>query len=298
MSADELRWGILGAADIADKALIPALQAADGSRLVAIAARDPERAVAMARRHGIERVHGDYASLLSDRELDAVYLPLANNLHREWTLRALEAGKHVLCEKPLALNLAEGEEMAASARSSGRLLMEAFMYRFHPLMRDLVASLRSIPIRHVSASFGFPMAPSDSYRLRPELGGGALYDTGCYAANVTRWLLGEPERVEAVMRSDAVDMSCSAVLAFPGGAQASLYCSFESPEYQELTVVCEDRVVSEERPFSRWRDPHDPYQVMVEEFAAAARSGGTAPLPLEDSLANLRLLDRIRAAAI
>ena len=298
MTGNELRWGILGAADVADKALIPAIQAADGSRLVAIAARDPERAAAMARRHGIERVHRDYASLLADPELDAVYLPLANNLHREWTLRALEAGKHVLCEKPLALNLAEGEEMAAAARSSGRLLMEAFMYRFHPRMRELVASLRSIPIRHVSASFGFTMAPSDNYRLRPELGGGALYDTGCYVANVTRWLLGEPERVEAVMRSDAVDMSCSAVLAFPGGAQASLYCSFESPEYQELTVVCENRVVSEDRPFSRWRDPHDPYQVMVQEFAAAARSGGTAPLPLEDSLANLRLLDQIRAAAL
>jgi xylose dehydrogenase (NAD/NADP) len=298
VTPDELRWGILGAASIADKALIPALQAADGNRLVAIAARDPERAAALAGRHGIERVHEDYASLLADAELDAVYLPLANNLHREWTLRALEAGKHVLCEKPLALNLPEGEEMAAAARSSGRLLMEAFMYRFHPRMRELVASLRSIRIRHVSASFGFPMAPSDNYRLRPELGGGALYDTGCYVADVTRCLLGEPERVEAVIRSDAVDMSCSVLLGFPGGAQASLYCSFESPEYQELIVVCEDRVLREERPFSRWRDPHDPYRVMVEEFAAAARSGASAPLPIEDSLANLRLLDRIRAAAV
>jgi predicted dehydrogenase len=277
--------------------MIPALQAASGCRLVAIAARDPERAEALARRRGIERVHRDYQALLADPDLDAVYLPVANNLHRKWTLRALEAGKHVLCEKPLALNLAEGEEMAAAARSSGRLLMEAFMYRFHPRMRELVASLRSTPIRHLSAGFGFPIAPSDNYRLRPELGGGALYDTGCYVADVTRWLLGEPERVEAVIRSDAVDMSCSALLAFPGGAQASLYCSFESPEYQELIVVCEDRVVREERPFSRWRDPHDPYQIMVEEFAAAVRSGGTAPLPLKDSLANLRLLDRIRAAA-
>jgi xylose dehydrogenase (NAD/NADP) len=297
VTSAELRWGILGAAWIADRAMISALQAASGCRLVAIAARDPERAAAIARRRGIERVHRDYPALLADPDLDAVYLPLPNTLHRTWTLRALEAGKHVLCEKPLAMNLAEGQEMAAAARSSGRLLMEAFMYRFHPRMRELAASLRGTPIRHLSASFGFPIPPSDNYRLRPELGGGALYDTGCYVADAARWLLGEPERVAAVIRSDAVDMSCSALLAFPGGAQASLYCSFESPEYQELIVVCEDRVVREERPFSRWRDPHDPYQIMVEEFAAAARSGGTSPLPLEDSLANLRLLDRIRAAA-
>ena len=297
MTPSELRWGVLGAADIADRALIPALQAASGNRLLAIAARDQGRAAAMARRHGIERVHRGYAELLADPELDAVYLPLANHLHREWTLRALEAGKHVLCEKPLALDRTQGEEMATAAAASGRLLMEAVMYRFHPRIRELVASLESAPIRHLSASFGFPIASPENYRLQAQMGGGALLDTGFYVADVARWLLGEPERVEAIMHGRGVDMSCSALLGFAGGSQASLYCSFESAEYQELVVVCQDRVVRLERPFSAWRDPYDPYQIMVEEFAEAARSGASAPVPLESSLANLALLDRIRAAA-
>jgi predicted dehydrogenase len=277
--------------------MIPALQAARGCRLVAIASRDRGRAAAMARRHGVERVHAGYAELLADVEVDAVYLPLANHLHREWTLRALAAGKHVLCEKPLARERAEGEEMVAAAAASGRLLMEAFMYRFHPRIRELVASLASAPIRHLYASFGFPIAAPGNYRMKAELGGGALLDTGCYVADVARWLLGEPERVEAIMRRQEVDVSCSALLGFPGGSQASLYCSFESAEHQELVVVCQDRVVRLERPFSAWRDPHDPYQLMVEEFAEAARSDAPAPLPLESSLATLALLDRIRAAA-
>jgi predicted dehydrogenase len=277
--------------------MIPALQAARGSRLVAIASRDPARATAMAERHGVERVHPGYAELLADVEVDAVYLPLANHLHREWTLRALAAGKHVLCEKPLALDRIEGEVMAAAAAASGRLLMEAVMYRFHPRVRELVASLESAPIRHLYASFGFLISSPENYRLQAHLGGGALLDTGCYVADVARWLLGEPERVEAIMHRQGVDMSCAAVLGFPGGSQASLYCSFESAEHQELVVVCQDRIVRLERPFSAWRDPHDPYQLMVEEFAEAARSGAPAPLALESSLANLALLDRIRAAA-
>jgi D-xylose 1-dehydrogenase (NADP+, D-xylono-1,5-lactone-forming) len=297
-----LRWGVLGAAWIADRAMIPAIQAARGCDLVAIASRDPRRAAEMAARHGIARVHPGYDDLLQDPEVDAVYVPLANNLHMPWTLRALAAGKHVLCEKPLAVDSSEGDRMAAAARESGLLLMEAAMYRFHPRMRQLVASLDGVPIRHLYASFGFTAGEPGNYRLQPVPGAGALLDVGFYVADVARWLLGEPDQVAAVMHADAVDMSCSALLRFPGGAQASLYCSFESPEYQELTVVTEDSVIRMERPFSGWQDPHDPYQLMVEEFSEAARSGAPArlppaPLPLESSLANLRLLDRIRGAA-
>jgi predicted dehydrogenase len=292
-----LRWGVLGAAWIADRALIPALKAARGCELVAIASRDPGRAAQMATRHGIERVHPGYDDLLKDPEVDAVYLPLANHLHLPWTLRALAAGKHVLCEKPLAVDSAEGRRMAAAALESGLLLMEAAMYRFHPRMRELVASLDGVPIRHLYASFGFTAGEPGNYRLQPVPGAGALLDVGFYVADVARWLLGEPEQVSAIMHGDVVDMSCSALLGFPDGAQASLYSSFESPEYQELIVVTGDRVIRMEHPFSGWRDPHDPYQLMVEEFSEAARSGAPAPLPLESSLANLRLLDRIRDAA-
>jgi xylose dehydrogenase (NAD/NADP) len=288
---------VLGAAWIADRAVIPALKAARGCDLVAIASRDPRRASEMASRHGIERVHPGYDDLLQDPGVDAVYLPLANHLHLPWTLRALAAGKHVLCEKPLAVDSAEGQRMAAAAQESGLLLMEAAMYRFHPRMRELAASLEGVPIRHLYATFGFIARETGNYRLQPISGAGALLDVGFYVADLARWLLGEPDQVAAIMHGNAVDLSCSALLGFPDGAQASLYASFESPEYQELIVVTEDRVIRVERPFSGWRDPHDPYRLMVEEFSAAARSGAQAPLPLESSLANLRLLDRIRAAA-
>jgi predicted dehydrogenase len=277
--------------------MLPALRTARGSDLCAIAAREPERARRLAARHGVPHVHADYAELLADAEVDAVYLPLPNSLHLDWTLRALAAGKHVLCEKPLALNAMEGAEMAEAARAAGRLLMEAAMYRFDPSMRRLVASLAGSQVRHVSAAFGFPLAAPGNYRLRPELGGGALLDVGFYVADVARWLLGEPERVEAVIRREMVDMSCSALLGFPGGAQAALYASFESPELQELVVVGAERVERLERPFTGSPDPHEPYRLMVEAFSEAALAGDPAPLPLASSIGTLRLLDRIRDAA-
>jgi D-xylose 1-dehydrogenase (NADP+, D-xylono-1,5-lactone-forming) len=292
-----LRWGVLGGAWIADRAVLPALRAAAGCELLAIASRDPARARELAGRHGIPRVHGDYAALLADPDVEAVYLPLPNALHLPWTERALAAGKHVLCEKPLALNATEAREMAGAARRAGRLLMEAVMYRFHPRMRALAERLSGAEVRHVSASFGFPIEAPGGYRLRPELGGGALLDVGCYVADVARWLLGEPERVEAVARRGVVDMTWSAVLGFAGGAQAALFASFESPQHQELVVVSADRVERLERPFTAWRDPDDPYRLMVEAFSEAARSGGRSPLPVESSIANMRLLDRIRDAA-
>jgi predicted dehydrogenase len=292
-----VRWGVLGAAWIADRALLPALRDADGSELLAIAARDPARARELAARHGVPRVHPDYAAVLGDPDVDAVYVPLPNSLHLPWTQRALAAGKHVLCEKPLALNATEAREMADSARSAGRMLMEAAMYRFQPRMRALAASLAGADVRHVAASFAFPIAASDNYRLRPELGGGALLDVGFYVADVARWLLGEPERVESVVRGGAVDMSCSALLGFPGGAQAALYASFEAAEHQELVVACADRVVRLERPFTPPPGPDDQYRLMIEAFCRSARTGVPAPLPLESSIATMTLLDRIRDAA-
>ena len=277
--------------------MLAAVGAAAGAELLAIAARDPGRARRLAERHGVPRVHPDYAALLADPDVEAVYVPLPNSLHLPWTLRALAAGKHVLCEKPLALNATEAREMAEAARSAGRLLMEAVMYRFHPRMRALAAALAGAEIRQVHAGFGFTARAPGNYRLRPDLGGGALLDVGCYVADLTRWLLGEPERVEAVVRRGVVDMSCSALLGFAGGAQASLFASFESSPYQELVVVCADRVERMEAPFTAWRDPHDPYQLMVEAFSAAVRDGAPAPLPIESSIANMALLDRIRDAA-
>src|SRR5262249_41324878 len=170
--------------------------------------RDPDRAREMAARHDVPRVHEDYAALLADPDVDAVYLPLPNSLHLPWTLRALAAGKHVLCEKPLALNETEAREMADAARAAGRRLMEAAMCRFQPRMRELVASFAGQEIRRVSASFSFQIQDLANYRLRPEFGGGALLDVGFYTADIARWLLGEPERVEAVIRGGAGRVGC------------------------------------------------------------------------------------------
>ncbi|HEX6489214.1 MAG TPA: Gfo/Idh/MocA family oxidoreductase [Candidatus Dormibacteraeota bacterium] len=288
-----MRWGALGAAWIAERAVLPAIGASRNGQAVAIASRSADRARDLASKFEIPRVHGSYEALLADPEIDAVYVPLVNSLHRRWCVAALRAGKHVLCEKPLALNAAEGEEMAAAAEAAGRLLMEGFMYRFHPRMRALRAG--AVDVAHLAARFGFPLQAPGNYRLDPALGGGALMDVGCYGVNVARWFLGEPERISAAAHVDGVDMSVAVVLGFAGGATATVWGSFESPEDQELTLVSPAGTQRVNQPFTSWHDPDDPYQIMVEEFADAALSGTPAPISLEDSIAGLRVLDAIRA---
>ncbi len=286
---------MLGAAWIAGRAVLPAIAAARNGRLAAIAGRDPERTRAMAVEHSIPIVHATYAALLADPAVDAVYIPLVNSLHRPWTLRALAAGKHVLCEKPLALTSAEAEEMAAASAAAGRLLMEGVMYRFHPRLAALRAEVKDA--RFVHAAFGFPLQAPANYRLDPVLGGGALLDVGSYVISAARWFLGEPDRVLASAHQEVVDLTVAITLGFPGGAQASLWASFESAEHQDLVVVTADRVHRVPgQAFTAWRDPADPYQLMVEAFGDAVLEGGPSPLPLEDSIANLRVIDRVRAA--
>lgn len=254
----------------------------------------------MASEHAIPKIAGDYDAVLADDDVDAVYIPLVNSLHREWTMRALAAGKHVLCEKPLGMNAAEAEEMAAAAQASGCRLMEAFMYRFHPRIQEFVAQLRGEdqPL-HVQASFGFPLSDKSNYRLQPALGGGALLDVGCYTVSVARWLLGEPDTVLARARIDSttgVDMSVSTLLHFAGGGTASLWCSFESAEEQGLTAVTARGTYALEKPFTAWKDPHDPYRLMVESFADSITGGGEPQISLTESVANMKALDRIREA--
>jgi predicted dehydrogenase len=234
-------------------------------------------------------VSATYEELLRDPEVQAVYIPLVNSVHMEWTLRAVAAGKHVLCEKPLGMNAGEAEEMGAAADKAGVLLMEGFMYRFHPRPRAFVNELRN-PM-HVKASFGFPLKDPQNVRMKKELGGGALLDVGCYAVSVSRWILGEPDGVAAWAHGGEVDMTVSALLHFPGGATAAVWASFESPEEQELTVVTNEGRARLERPFSS-RDP-DPYRLMVESFGESVLEGRPAALPISDSVANMRVLDRI-----
>jgi D-xylose 1-dehydrogenase (NADP+, D-xylono-1,5-lactone-forming) len=290
---------VLGAAWIADRAVLPAIRASSNGRLVTIGSRSMARAMKLAKRHSIARVRPGYEEVLADPEVDAVYIPLVNSLHREWTLKALAAGKHVLCEKPLGMNAAEAEEMFAAARAAGRLLMEAFMYRFHPRTREFVERARDAI--YLQASFGFALADKHNYRMRGSLGGGALLDVGCYTVSAARWVMGEPDEVLARARfggsrGDRVDMSVSALLSFSDGRMASAWSSFESPDEQELTVVTRRGTQRLETPFTAWRDPHDPYQLMVESFANSVLHDHPVAIPPEESIANMKVLDRIRSA--
>src|ERR1700682_2793939 len=197
-TADPFGVGVLGAAGIAIKAVLPAIAKSNNGRVVAIASRDPQRARKVTEAYPGARAAESYDALLADHDVDAVYIPLVNSVHKEWTLRALAAGKHVLCEKPLAMNATEAEEMEMAAQSAAKHLMEAAMYRFHPRTREFVEGLAN-PI-YVQATFGFTLKGKSNYRFQSALGGGALLDVGFYVVSVARWILGEPSDVFARSR--------------------------------------------------------------------------------------------------
>ncbi len=215
---------MLGAAKIAPPAIVRPARAVDEAEVVAVAARDPERARAFASKHHIPKVHDSYSSLLDDPDVDAIYNPLPNGLHGRWTIAALEAGKPVLCEKPFTANAAEAEEVAAVARRTGLVVMEAFHYRYHPMAIRMVSLLRSGelgPIHHIEAWMCTPLWPPRDIRWQLGLAGGSTMDLGCYTIHLTRSLAGaEPEVVtaEARQRSAGVDRWLRADLRLPDGA--------------------------------------------------------------------------------
>lgn len=284
---------MLGAAFIAGRAVLPAIAASSNGRLVALASRSPERARAMLAPYRAAHSLDSYEALLDRGDVDAVYIPLTNNLHAEWTLRALAAGKHVLCEKPLAMNATQAEEMASAATRADRLLMEGFMYRFDPRARGFVERVQD-PL-HVQASFGFSLQ-GENFRFDAALGGGALFDVGCYTVSLANWILGEPEQTlaRARMRS-GIDMTAAALLIFAQGRTASVWASFESPETQEVTVVSRDAVHRLDRPFTSDSSGLS-HRLMIESFADSVLQNRPAEIPLSESIANMRTLDRIRAA--
>jgi predicted dehydrogenase len=226
-----LRVGILGAARIAPMALVRPAARTGVARIVAVAARDRARAAAFARRHGIPVVADDYDALLARDDVDAVYNPLPNSHHAAWTIRALAAGKHVLCEKPFAASAAEARTMAEAAFRHGRVLMEAFHYRYHALFERVLAVVRGGELgalRSVRARFMIPIVRPGDIRWRRDLAGGALMDTGCYAMSMLRHVAGaEPsvERATAAWTTGGVDRRMEADLAFPGGVRGRLECS-------------------------------------------------------------------------
>jgi len=314
-----LRWGILGAADIAQKALIPAILGA-GDTVVAIASRDRERALEMASGFGVAEV-ATYLELI-EAELDAVYIPLPNSLHQHWTLRAVAAGKHVLCEKPLALTAAQAQSMRQVAQERGVVLAEAVMYRYHPrwkLVHQAISQGGVGNLRHLRGTFSFDLAPPPDIRWQVELGGGALYDLGSYLVSACRWLAGEPTRVLARQHTiHGVDGDGSMLLEFPsagGPVSAELSYGFMAAEHQVLEVVGTHGSLLVPKPFTAWRHESiplwlttsrdqsaqpiatpeaDPYREMVVAFGERVRGGAGLLCDPADSESGLLVLDAAR----
>jgi D-xylose 1-dehydrogenase (NADP+, D-xylono-1,5-lactone-forming) len=250
-----LRWGLLGAARI-NRRLIPALRASSGNRLVAVASRDPGRAAEYATEWGIERAHGTYEALLADAGVDVVYVPLPNHLHAEWTIRAARAGKHVLCEKPLALTVDEVDAVTAAARESGVVVTEGFVYRHHPQtlkVKQLVDGGAVGEVRVVRGTFSFTLDRPNDIRFRPEWGGGCLWDVGCYPLSFTRFVLGE-EPVEVVgtqvLGPTGVDETFAGQLLFPGGVLAQIDAGFRSDPRTALEIAGTEATILVRQP---WR---------------------------------------------
>jgi predicted dehydrogenase len=322
MAGEPLRLGILGAARIAPMALIAPARRVASATVVAVAARDAARAQAFATRHGVPRVHASYEALLADPEIEAVYNPLPNSLHAEWTVRALEAGKHVLCEKPFAARAAEAETMARAAERTGRVLMEAFHYRYHRLfarMREVLRAGELGAVRHLEATFCIPILRRDDIRWRADLAGGALMDAGCYAVHLLRHLAeAEPEVVSAraVWTRGGVDRWLTTDLRFPGERTARLTCALLSATFLRISArVVGDagslRVLNWVAPqfFHRLRVATTSgtrvervkgaasYDEQLRAFVAAVRDGTPFPTPPSDAIANMRAIDAIYRAA-
>jgi predicted dehydrogenase len=316
--SDPVRWGILSTARIND-AFLGAARAAPNAEVVAVASRDGERARAYAREHDIPAAHASYEALLADDAVEAVYVPLPNSMHLPWAEQALAAGRHVLCEKPLSASVAPVEAAFDAAERAGRLLMEAFMWRYHPqteVLRRLVADGAVGALRTLRARFSFSLADADDVRWSRELEGGALMDVGSYCVSGLRLLAGEPERVSAerVEGGDGVDARLSGLLRFPGDVLGSFECGFDLPRRAWLEVVGEAGTITSADPWSG-RAPaielhregeapepvpveaDDPYRLEVEDLSAAIRGGAAPRLGRDDAVGQARTLEALYRAA-
>jgi predicted dehydrogenase len=328
VTTDPVRWGVLGCANIALHKVIPGMQRSALSRVEAIASRSMEKAAAGAKSLGIGRAYGSYEALLTDSEIEAVYIPLPNHLHAEWTLAAAAAGKHVLCEKPLAISSAEARTMIEGCNAAGVKLMEAFMYRLHPLwveVRRLVNSGLIGDLLAIQSFFSYRNIDPDNIRNIPGYGGGALMDVGCYPVNVARMLFAsEPTAVRASVRRDptfGTDVLTSAILDFEG-RHATFTCSTQLEDDQRVELVGTAGRLLVEIPFNipphrptrvlhfaggeppvspnveaHEVGPADQYGVQADLFSRAIRQNSAVPTDPEDAVGNLVVLERILAEA-
>jgi D-xylose 1-dehydrogenase (NADP+, D-xylono-1,5-lactone-forming) len=313
-----LRLGLLSTADINLK-LLGGVRAAEGVEAVAVASRDAGRAQAFAAEHGLGRAHGSYEAMLADPEVDAVYVPLPNSLHVPWSIRALQAGKHVLCEKPLTRRPEEAQAAFDAADQAGRVLAEGFMWRHHEQarrLRELVRDRVVGDVRLLRAAFSFfGLDRTGDVRLQRALDGGGLMDVGCYCVSAMRLLAGEPERVSArqVIGGDGVDVRLAATLAFPGGVLGSFDCGLDMADRSELEVIGDHGSLFLPDPWHS-REPRievrrpdetevieiprkDPYACELEDFAAAVRRERPHPFGREDAVGQARAIAALYRSA-
>ena len=319
----KINWGVLGTARIAIRKVIPALQASRHGTVAAIASRDMTKAQAEANLLGIPKAHGSYEALLEDQDIDAVYIPLPNHLHVPWSIKALEAGKHVLCEKPIGLNTGEASALLAAARGHPRLkIMEAFMYRHHPqwqLARKLIAEGGIGDLRTIQSFFSYWNVDPHNIRNIGEIGGGGLMDIGCYCISLARFLFdAEPRRVFGTTDCDpafGTDRLASGVLEFSRGT-ATFTCSTQLAYYQRVNIFGTHGRIEIEIPFNAppdrpcriWHQNEqgtqeisvetcDQYSIQGDLFALAVLEDRPVPTPLEDALANMRVIEAIQLSA-
>lgn len=329
MTDSRLNWGVLGTALIARAHVIPALLDADHCRLVAIGSRSQANADDAADEFGIPRAYGSYDELLADPDIDCVYLPLPNHLHTKWIIRAADAGKHILVEKPVTLTAAAATRVAAHCADRGVLVMEAFMYRFHPAwvkVRHLLETDTIGRVTDVAVWFSFRSTRPTDFRHHTTSGGGALYDVGCYAVDVSRMLLGDnPSQVLGTARIDpvsGVDLTFTAILNY-GDATASFTCSMEQEPMHSVVIHGTAGWISIADPFNcpphhettitvGTGGNHHPHASAVQSFSIPAANqyalqataltdailaGNPSPVPITGSVANMRVIERLFAAA-
>jgi predicted dehydrogenase len=319
---------VLGVASIAVRRVIPAMQKGDWSEIAAIASRELHKAERAAQALGVPKAYGSYEELLADPTIEAIYNPLPNNLHVSWSIRAAEAGKHVLCEKPLSVTAEEAKSLLAVRDRTGVKIGEAFMVRRHPRWlraRGLVRAGRIGQLRVISSSFSYFNRDPGNIRNMPEYGGGALLDLGCYAVTLSRFMFGEePARVIGLLERDPdakTDRLASAILEFPSG-QAVFTCSTQLAYHQRMALLGTTGRIEIERPVNPPNDqptriliddnPGDPtgagitaetidtcdqFKIQGDLFSRAIREGGEVPVPLEDSIHNMRAIDAIFRSA-
>lgn len=319
MTSRRLRWGILSTARIGIRRVIPALLRSRAGTAVAIASRDVARAREIAAKFNIPRAHGSYDALLADPDVDAVYNPLPNTLHPEWSIRAAQAGKHVLCEKPLAVDAAKAQATVDAFRRAGTVSQEAFMYRFHPQIDELRRLVSSGGIGTpwlVRSAFTFAVASEDDIRLNASLGGGGLLDVGCYCVNISRLLLDEPQTARAsAIFERGVDVRLAGMLTFAAGT-ALFDCGLRVPYRQFCEVVGSTGVITVPRPFQPEEESAvllvrrggqeerveipatNQYTLMLDHMAACVLDGQPPRFPADDAMANMRALDALAASAM